>query len=594
MPTTPDGITYPAGTDGVDLPGDLQVLAEGVGPAATAAGAAAGTAAGTAAGAAWASALDDTNIAAVDANPASAFRVQSDARHTATIAAAGEADGGSGGAPGSVWEKVAAWAGADAYIDFTTKADGDPPGHLDTGQVVDFVTPGQNGWKPQIASGQLIHGTLPASGVYAAYLQAPCDGDIRAAGTQWVVNSADGSTDGTMCIAVWADIYEPTGVVVPQTPGHITISTTTGEWKWWVSDGGGTGSDHLKVVKSGTFTAPASDGVAVWEAAFYIDPDTGVGYLYLPGVDATTGTRYVTVTNAEISAALIAASLPAKTFAELLDGADVLSIEHFASTAANTAIFPRFLSAWGETLRPSRDRSRAVRAKATAAPASTFVQYPNGTQQVKAITSTSAPVYTDTGNTIPATIQATVGPNGKIHFDIPAVTIEFGGPTSRAVTDAAITSAATTLTSATAVFATTDVGRMVVVKGAGPGGSDLVTTIASRTNSTTVTLSDAAGTTVSGAGCRIHSPAEVAIQGRMTGPSSSRTTPNPDNILRGRAGERHTIAVAFVATGRTPGAVETWTFETSLYTPTTGTANLIHGGTNTTVYPTLSIKATPE
>lgn len=513
---------------------------------------------------------------------------------SATIAATAEADGGAGGVPGSVWEKLAAWAGADAFVDFTTKPNGDPPDHLDTGQVVDFLLQNVSNRKPQISSGQLVHGTLPASGAFANYYQAQCDGDVRAGGTRWVVDSTDGSTEGSMCLAVWASDYEAAGTTVPKTPAHITISTTTGIWRWWVSDGGGSGSDHLKTVKQGTFTPPASDGNAVWECAFYIDPDTGIGFLYLPGVDATTGTRWVTVTNAEINTALSAASLPVKTFAELLDGADTVLVEHFASTAANTAIYPRYLNMWGETLRQPRDRSRAVRQKATAAPEVTYSYYPNTTQQVKALSGSSVAVYTDTGNTIPATIQATVGPSGEIHFDVYGVTIEFGGPTSRAVTDAAITGAATTLTSATAVFATDDVGRMVVVKGAGPGGSDLVTTIASRTNSTTVTVSDAAGTTVSGAGCRIHTPVETKIQGRMTGPSTGRTTPNPDNVTVGRSGERKAVPVHFRATGRTPGAVETWTFELSLYSAASGTANIIHGGTNTTIYPVLAIKATPK
>lgn len=56
------------------------------------------------------------------------------------------------------------------------------------------------------------------------------------------------------------------------------------------------------------------------------------------------------------------------------------------------------------------------------------------------------------------------------------------------VSDAVTTSASTTLTSATAGFAAGDVGRNIIVRGAGAAGADLVTTIAAFTNSTTITL----------------------------------------------------------------------------------------------------------
>lgn len=330
---------------------------------------------------------------------------------SASIADTAKADGGATGAAPAVWDTIAAWAGADAFIDFTTKADGDPPDHLDSGQHVDYLLQNVSNRKPQIAGGQLIHGTLPGSGAFANYYQAECDAPVRAAGTRWVVNSADGSTDGTMCVAVWTDVYEAAGTTVPRTPCHLTISTITGEWKWWVSDGDGSGSDHLKVVKQGTFTPPASDGVAVWEAAFYIDPDAGVGYGYLPGNDATTGTRFITVTNAEIATALTAVSLPTKTLAELLTGAVVVMIEHFATTAANTARYPRFLSMWGETLRPARDRSRALRARATAAASRALPQRYAPTTQLTVASPTS---LTAVDSTNVKTNACVVGPSGVV------------------------------------------------------------------------------------------------------------------------------------------------------------------------------------
>jgi hypothetical protein len=72
------------------------------------------------------------------------------------------------------------------------------------------------------------------------------------------------------------------------------------------------------------------------------------------------------------------------------------------------------------------------------------------------------------------------------------------GP-NRVVTDGAITSAATTLTSATASFTSADLGRDVIVAGAGAAAADLTAVITVVTNGTTVTLGTAAGTTVTAA-----------------------------------------------------------------------------------------------
>lgn len=113
----------------------------------------------------------------------------------------------------------------------------------------------------------------------------------------------------------------------------------------------------------------------------------------------------------------------------------------------------------------------------------------------------------------------------------------------RSVTDAAITGSSTTLTSATAAFTATDVGKMVIVIGAGAtgqSGTTLVATILSITNSTTVVLDIAATTTVSSASCTIQNargfcfvpdgnylttaalvmPYGVTLKGTYNGPSS--------------------------------------------------------------------------
>lgn len=72
----------------------------------------------------------------------------------------------------------------------------------------------------------------------------------------------------------------------------------------------------------------------------------------------------------------------------------------------------------------------------------------------------------------------------------------------RNVTDG-ITEVGTTLTSATAAFTSADVGRMVIIPGAGAGGADLVTTIDTVTNGTTVELVDGASAVVNPANVRI-------------------------------------------------------------------------------------------
>jgi hypothetical protein len=244
-----------------------------------------------------------------------------------------------------------------ATIDFTTKRDGDPPAELDTGQPVDFLQSGA-GRKPQIVGGELVHSTLPSpedAGNFANYYQAKLDGDARSFGARWTVDGSDGSsTAGIAVIAAWADVFQASVTQVPKSPGHITFNTVTGAWAWWVGDGGPEPGrpSNLRSVKSGRFTLPASDGKAVWEAAVSLDPDNGVGYLFLPGNDATTGTRLVTLTDAEIATALTAVGLPAMTIRELSDGSDVVMVQHFAKGGVtDTARYPRFLSMWSESVR---------------------------------------------------------------------------------------------------------------------------------------------------------------------------------------------------------------------------------------------------
>lgn len=242
--------------------------------------------------------------------------------------------------------------GLDAYVDFRTKPNGDPPPFLDTGQPVDYI---QRAWnperKPQIRDGALVPGALPDSGAFANYYQAQLGSSCHSFGTSWSLDAGDGSsTPGVMCLAAWAGVYSSgTGMTVPRTPAHIVIDTMTGIWQWWISDGLGNASDHLQPVKSGKFSPPASDGRTVWETAVHLDIDRGRGHLNLPGEDLATGTRQVTLTDSEIATALAILDLPATTIGSTQAGAEVVMVEHFAKEFAASARYPRFRSMWAST-----------------------------------------------------------------------------------------------------------------------------------------------------------------------------------------------------------------------------------------------------
>ena len=88
----------------------------------------------------------------------------------------------------------------------------------------------------------------------------------------------------------------------------------------------------------------------------------------------------------------------------------------------------------------------------------------------------------------------------------------------KTVTDGAITATTATLTSNTAGFTSADVGKLIQVRGAGTGSpvTDLNTTISAFTNSTTVTLALAAGTTVTGATTKYGTDDYTAVQAAIT------------------------------------------------------------------------------
>jgi hypothetical protein len=73
------------------------------------------------------------------------------------------------------------------------------------------------------------------------------------------------------------------------------------------------------------------------------------------------------------------------------------------------------------------------------------------------------------------------------------------GLAKQVASDGAITSGAATFTSASGTFVSGDIGRNIIVQGAGASGADLYTTISAVGSTTSITLAANAGTTVSGA-----------------------------------------------------------------------------------------------
>jgi hypothetical protein len=73
------------------------------------------------------------------------------------------------------------------------------------------------------------------------------------------------------------------------------------------------------------------------------------------------------------------------------------------------------------------------------------------------------------------------------------------GLIKQVASDGAITSGAATFTSASGTFVSGDIGRYIIVQGAGASGADLYTTISAVGSTTSITLGANAGTTVSGA-----------------------------------------------------------------------------------------------
>lgn len=86
---------------------------------------------------------------------------------------------------------------------------------------------------------------------------------------------------------------------------------------------------------------------------------------------------------------------------------------------------------------------------------------------------------------------------------------------ARELRDAAIATGTTLLTSASAPFVAGDVGKAIVVAGAGPSAAKLRTTIASFVSATEVTLADAAATTAVAAGAVFGTDCSAALQAAL-------------------------------------------------------------------------------
>lgn len=77
--------------------------------------------------------------------------------------------------------------------------------------------------------------------------------------------------------------------------------------------------------------------------------------------------------------------------------------------------------------------------------------------------------------------------------------------------DGAMTLGSATLNASEATFVAGDVGRSIVVRGAGVNGADLRTTIATYVSATQVTLATTASSTVTGAYVRMSLPNAVSV-----------------------------------------------------------------------------------
>lgn len=289
-------------------------------------------------------------------------------------------------------------------ISYADKANGTAPVVADTGELIDNVF-NATGRALVVNGGRLIHGTLPASGGYAAYAQIALTGTVKAKLIkQTFVQPSASATPTFVCLIAWGGIYEGGGTNVPSSRCHLVINPTAGTYEYGVFRGDGSA---LVVPKSGTYTPTAYGKEATVWALF--DEDAGDTYLYLP--DGSV----VTVTAAQISAAFTAQSQTPVALRDL--GGAVVTGELFATTGAETGTFAEICSIEGSQVLPVASRDtvspqdfvRAIRSARAAIPpaASNVVLAP--TTAVSAVTAAGA-ANVDTN----AKVTATAGASGKV------------------------------------------------------------------------------------------------------------------------------------------------------------------------------------
>lgn len=139
------------------------------------------------------------------------------------------------------------------------------------------------------------------------------------------------------------------------------------------------------------------------------------------------------------------------------------------------------------------------------------------------------------------------------------------------VGDGAITSGLTALTSAAGLFRAADVGKTVIVSGAGSAGDDLRTTIAAYVSATQVTTAAAAGGTVSAAGVSWGTDNKTAFDSALAA-----ATPT---LISGRyvgAGRLKISNGSYLTSGG-----HTWPLLVTIEGEGQQPTNLIHTGNNT-------------
>lgn len=305
-----------------------------------------------------------------------------------------------------------------AYIDFTTKADGDPPSVLDSGQAVDFVF-NAGGRKPKIVSGRLVVDTPPVSGGLADYYQSDLGAPVTRVGAEWTMPAGADDGNGNATIAAWDGYYEGGGTNVPRSWIHMSIvpgTGATGSALWFVCNGIG----NLLAVKSQTFTNPPADGQARWRVDAVLDLPAGMAYARLP--DGSI----MSLSNAEIAAFCTAVSVTPFTFAQV--SSKVIMCEHYATTSANTAKFCGFTALWGETEssepKPWKDKSTTLLDELRTGLSLSNRLPPSISAKVYAPTTAMAVATTAAMATVDSTnavISCRAGPTGSIVYDIAAL-----------------------------------------------------------------------------------------------------------------------------------------------------------------------------